>query len=407
MKKILFSLFVGLLASVHMFAGHHFESDLAKKHPQLDITDIYVFKAPNADKTVFIMAFNPKSHKDSLNNYATNGIYRFSIAGDANFSKGFSPTFTFKNGKMQFYIANTAEPALGELGKLIGEGPIDKMLKFSNGIDVWTGTAGDLFYGNAAGIAAFKNKMDAGVFDLTTFDVGQNGNVFKNLQSSVIVFEIPNQYLPKNIYYYASSAIEEAPNHWHRVNRIGHVLFPHTYLLDPQQKIVYLNSNHQVQDSVKTAIYDNVLKYVTAAGIQKDPKAYTDLLVARIYPDVMTYAVGTDAEYAINVTNGRPLKADAMDVALALLIGSDTPVDDKVHIILDRYQDNFPYVVPIDSAFATDAVTIETENLDLGFTNPEMTTPPKESANNTTLWFIVGIVVVLILVGLMARRKKK
>ena len=208
MKNIIlvFTLFI----FSNMFAGHHFESDLAKKNPQLDLTDIYVFKAPSADKTVFIMAFNPKSNKDSISNYAPNGIYRFCIGADKDFTKGFSPTFTSKNNKIQFYIANAAEPSVSELGTFIGEGPIDKALKFSNDIDVWTGTVHDLFFGNALGIDDFRNKMKEGIFDLTTFNIGQQGNVFEHLQSSVIVFQIPNKYLPQNIHYYATTAVEES-----------------------------------------------------------------------------------------------------------------------------------------------------------------------------------------------------
>ena len=413
MKKIvLFSIFY-LFGLGNMFAGHHFESDLAKKNPQLDLTDIYVFKAPDADKTVFIMAFNPKSKKDSISNYASNGIYRFCIGIDKDFSKGFSPTFTFKNNKIQFYIANSPEPSVSELGTFIGEGPIDKTIKFTNGIDLWTGTVYDLFFGNALGIDVFRNKMKDGIFDLSAFNIGQQGNVFENLESSVIVFQIPNKYLSKNIHYYATTAVEESANHWHRVNRIGYVLFPHTYLLDPEKKYIYLNSNHETQTDVYQAIYDNVLKYVTAAGFQKNPKIYTEQLLVRIYPDVMSYQVGTDAVYEINNINGRPLRADAMNVALALLIGAETPVDDQVNIINDRYQDTFPYVVPIDSNYSdsNNIVEVNANHLDFNFNDKNQDVGNQVENNSSSLsittWTILGVVLLLIIIGYSIRRKNK
>ena len=347
MKKIL-SLFIMLFFINQTFAGHHFDSELARRFPQLDLTDIFVFKSATPNKTVFIMAFNPKSQKNSFDNYATNGIYRFNIGKNANFSKGISPTFTFKDGKIQFYLANKAEPKINKTGKFIGEGPINKKLEFSNGVNLWTGTVYDLFQGNSKGLGMFRNNAKDGIFDLSVFNVGEEGNVFHMLPSTVIVLEMPNKMLPDKLYYYASTSVEEEPNHWHRVNRIAHVLFPHLYLLDNEKKNKYLNSFHQEDADVKEAIYDNVLNYVTLAGIQKNPVDYTNSLLKQIYPDVLTYDVNTDAVYSVFKINGRPLKADAMDVALALLIGSDTPVDDKVSINFDRFQDSFPYVVPID-----------------------------------------------------------
>jgi len=411
MKNKILKIFLALIFTSKIFGGHHFESDLAKKNPQLDLTDIFVFKSPNTDKTVFIMAFNPRSQKDSLSNYSTNGIYRFYIGFDPAFSKGFSPTFTFKDGKIKFYISNVAEPSIAELGAFIGEGPVNRELKFSNGINLWSGTVLDLFFGNSKGINVFRNNMNEGIFDLSAFDVGEEGNVFKSLASSVIVFEIPNKLLPKNIYYYASTALEEGPNHWHRVNRIGHVLFPHTYLLDKDMKIKYLNSNHEVQNDVKIAIYNNVLQYVTAAGLQKDPKGYTESLLSKIYPDVMTYTVGTEADYTINLINGRPLRADAMDVTLGLLIGSSIPIDDKVGVNLERYQDVFPYVVPIDKSY-TDAknkvVNIDVNALNINFHNNEdiAQNVTKTESDNSVLIILI-VVLLLIITGFVIRNKKK
>lgn len=353
-KRHFKSLFLSVLfctLAIQLNAGHHFETELSRKYPQLDLTDIFVFKSKTPGKTVFIMAFNPKSQMGSLKNYSDSGIYRFNIGANTKFSKGLSPTFTFKNNMLQFYIADKAEPDIDVTGKFIGEGPINRQLELANGINIWTGTVHDLFQGNAKGIALFRENMNKDIFDLSVFNVGEAGNVFHNLLSTVIVLEMPNEMLPKKMYYYATTALEEGPNHWHRVNRIAHVLFPHTYLLDDRAKIKYMNSFHQEDADVREAIYDNVLKYVTFAGIQKNPKSYTNKLLKMIYPDVMTYTVGTDAIYTVDKVNGRPLQADAMDVALALLIGSKVPIDDHVSVNFERFQENFPFVVPVDKSY--------------------------------------------------------
>lgn len=403
MKKRLFTIFIFLGFTINILAGHHFESDLAKKFPQLDLTDIFVFKSSTPNKTVFIMAFNPTSQKNTQSNYASNGIYRFSIGSNPNFTDGLSPTFTFKNNQLQFYIANKPEPSLAETGEFIGQGPIDKKLEFSNGINIWTGTVLDLFQGNAVGIDAFRENAAKGIYDLKVFDIGEEGNVFKQLPSTVIVMEIPNEMLPKKIFYYASTSVEESKNHWHRVNRIANVLFPHTYLLDDQAKFKYLNSNHEVDPSVKEAIFKNVLNFVTIAGYQKDPKKYTDQLIERIYPDVLTYTVGTDAIYGIETRNGRPLQDDAMNIALALLVGSDQPIDDKVSVNLARFQSNFPYVVPIDDS-KLETIKIEVAN------DTNISTSPSEINKNkqyALFYYLGGLLVVLAVIFSIIRVKNK
>lgn len=405
-KKILLGVLLTLISSLNMFAGHHFESDLARKYPQLDLTDIYVFSSSTPGKTVFIMSFNPQSKKDSLGNYSSAGIYRFCIGGDASFSTGISPTFTFNNNKIQFYLPKEAEPAINFTGTMMAEGPINRQLELSNGIKIWTGTVLDLFQGNAGGIGPFKEQAAKGKFDLSTFDVGEKGNIFANLPSSVIVLELPNEMLPKKFFYYATTSVEMEANHWHRVNRISHVLFPHLYLLDQNIMGKYTDANHEVDEELTSSIYNNILHYTKIAGFQKDPEAYAKALVKQIYPDVLTYEVGTDAEYSIARRNGRPLQADAMNIALALLVGSENPIDDKVSIILERYQDVFPYVVPIDSEYinATNKVvkiTVDSENTK--FTDGSI---ESEGKDMKVLWYVIGGIVVFLILILLIKKKK-
>lgn len=245
---------------------------------------------------------------------------------------------------------------MNSTGVLVAEGPINKQIQLSNGIQFWTGTALDLFQGNAKGIGAFKNQASKGLYDLSTFDIGEAGNVFASLSSSVIVLEVPNEMLPPTIYYYATTALPIEPDHWHRVNRIGYVLFPHLYLLDQDKMGTYIEANHEIDPDLKKAIYSNVLHYTTIAGYQTNAEQYADSMINNIYPDVVPYKVGTPAVYAVQQINGRSLYDDAMDVALALLVGSPEPIDDKVSVKPERFQKEFPFVVPIDDAYnqATD-----------------------------------------------------
>lgn len=399
-KTFIFLLF--FVSSSLFFAGHHFDSELAKKHPQLDLTDVFVFKSSKPGKTVFIMSFNPKSKKDSLTNYSSKGIYRFCIGADKNFRKGISPSFTFKNNKLQFYIANQAEPEISETGKFIGEGSINSILNFNNGIKIWSGTVLDLFQGNSGGLRIFKENIKDGKFDLSVFDLGEKGNVFNSLSSTVIVLEMPNEMLPKKIFYYGTTVIEESPNHWHRVNRISHVLFPHLYLLDQKKLVRYLNSNHQIDEDIRMAIFDNVYHYAKLSGYNKNPKQYANSVVDNIYPDILSYEVGTEAVYTVRKMNGRPLQADAMDVALAVLLGSKTPIDDKVAINLERFQYDFPYVIPIDNSY----VMAKENSVDVKDVFEDKNGDSlKDGESDSLSWFVIGGLILCPILLFVTKRK--
>jgi len=353
--KIKNRIIVLLLAPIALFfltAGHHFETDLAKKYPEMDLLDLFVFKSTESNKTVLLADINPKSKKDSFN-FSSKGIYKFHIAKNKEFDKGQLFSFTFKNNEVQMYWDDQPENSLHETGTLIAKGPINRVLELDNGIKIWTGTTHDNFQGNAVGAEAFKHKvLEKKEYDLSTFDVGEKGNFFGKGNAAVIVFEIPNEFLPEDIFYYASTSLEEEPGHWHQVNHIANVLFPHFYMgYDDKLRSKYGSQGAVVDEEIKQNVIENLSNYVNAAGIQKDTDAYLKQLMERIYPDIVPYKIGTKAHYGMEKFNGRPLHEDAMNVTLGLMVGSETPIDDKVAIKLERYQPNFPYTIPIDKAY--------------------------------------------------------
>lgn len=403
------------IALIFLTAGHHFETNLAKKYPQMDLTDMFVFKSSEPNKTVFFLDVNPKSVKDSFN-YLDNGIYKFHIAADKEFKKGQMFNFTFKNNEMQFYWDDEPENNWNETGVLIAEGPINKIIKLDNGIKIWTGTTQDNFQGNAEGVEAFKhNVLEKSIYDLSVFDVGEEGNWFGQGNASVIVFEVPNELLPKKIFYYASTSLEEEPGHWHQVNHIGNVLFPHFYMGNSDEiRSKYGSQGAVIDEEVKQNAIENLTKYVTLAGIQKDPKAYINQLMERVYPDIVPYEVGTTAHYGMEKFNGRPLHEDAMNVVLGLMVGSETAIDDKVAIKLERYQPNFPYTIPIDKAYndATEKTVIVTAKNKIGEdemmdneASQEKGSETEGGSSNIWKYILIGIVVLFGVFILVSKKK--
>ena len=396
-------------------SGHHYETALALKYPKLDLHDIWVFETGNLASTAFVMSFNPTTQKNG-DNFSQNGLYHFHIAQDKELDQGITLTFEFEEDRVNVYVCDTPVPEIGSKGTLVGKGPVNKILAFSNGLKLFTGANQDPFQGNAYGIDAFKRAaIEEGTFDLSAFDVGEEGNVFGASNSAIISFEIPNELLPKTIHYYASSDLSEE-DHWHQVNTIGHVLFPHMYLVGDEENTRKQSISPKESADMHKEVSDAFNLFVGLSKMKPDPRAYGDSLASIILPDVVSYQIGTKAHYGLNKRNGRHLKDDAMDVALALMIGADEPVDDKVAMKPERISSEFPYIVPIDDAYINaENKTMVVEALtSLPFNSKDPTNQDEEAAiseegnSGSSLMnyrFLIPVLVIGLVIFLIIRLK--
>ncbi|MES2705110.1 MAG: hypothetical protein V4726_00775 [Verrucomicrobiota bacterium] len=326
-----------LLAPLSAPAGHHGDTALAREHPQFDTQDIFAFPAPEGKKTVFALTFNPKGKAGDAATFGAKGLYNIHIGADANLSKGLTFTVTYKGTHVHVYESSSAFPEMSKKGTLIGETEIGKPQTLKNGMRVWTATVQDPFPGNGAGIGLLKKAAAEGKFDADAF--ATPGNLFAKGVSGGIVLEVPNSLLPEKIHYCASTAAEIEPGHWHRINRIGHVLLPHLYLADEQQKEIQDSSDISTDLERKSKVVAVIEKYTALAGAQKDPKAYAEAWAARILPDSVPYTVGTPAAYKLPDLNGRALSDNAMDTAVEILVGKPFPANSGEP---DKFTKEFP-----------------------------------------------------------------
>jgi mono/diheme cytochrome c family protein len=323
------------------YAGHHFESKLALEHPQYDMTDVYVFRATEPGKTVVIMCMNPTTQPGKAD-FGKSGLYSFHFGHDRELKDGRTITFKFDGAKMNLGISQGANPKLGEQGEVKSSGAIGETVECPSGIRWWSGAVNDPFFGNGIGLQAFKAAVEKGEYKPELFNNGDQSNaLFGGKQVSAIVMEVPDEFLGKKIYYYATSAWYDH-DHWHQVNRIAHVLLPHLYLDTPEHNKAQ-NEGRPINDKMRRQwVNDVVLKFAKASG-RKDAAAYAEKITNLIMPDVVPYVIGTEASYGIAWLNGRKLSDDAMDTAMELLTGRF--IDDYVRPT-GHYQHDFPYLVP-------------------------------------------------------------
>ena len=333
-----------LFISPTTIASHHFESMLAQQNPQFDLTDLFVFESEKAGYTSFMIDINPTTSNDGKALFAENGVYNIHIAKDRQLQNGgLTITAYVKGDALIFGIVDDANPAVGSKGKQIGSATIGQTVTFKDGIRVWSGAARDPFVGNSAGIIAFREKLAQGKLDLSSFKEGVD--LFASLHSSIIVVEVPNSMLPKQMYVYASSAMYLVDK-WVQVNRLANPLMTHLFMANnPMEIAEHVGHRPDMDLNRSYAVSAMVLRAITLDKQQPDPVKYADQVAAQLLPDMIPYQAGTKAIYSFEVINGRKPSDDAMDAVLSLFMGRK--VTDNANTF-DRHPKKFPYVVPVN-----------------------------------------------------------
>lgn len=327
--------------------GHHFSTDLARKHPQLDLTDVYAFESDLPGKTCLVLIANPKSKLGASDNFSTDAVYKFNLGADKLHRDGLAYTVRFSSGAATVGLVKNSADSLGFAGQDVGAAQLNQVTELPTGLRFWAGTVRDPFFGNQDGLHELREAFAKGALDLNAFKRHAGQSPFAGIVSSAIVLEIPNELLPPTIYYYASVDWRDH-GHWHRANRVAHVLVPHLYLFSTTDEQRSARNEHlpAFDSQWRDLAAETIEKYARLAGFQPDPAAYAKRIANSILPDAVPYKIGSEAHYGLDGANGRKLTDDAMDAVLSWVVGA--PVNDGVEQPDGRVAANFPFVVPAD-----------------------------------------------------------
>jgi Domain of unknown function (DUF4331) len=326
--------------------GHHFSTELARQHPQLDLTDVYAFESDQPGKTCLAMILNPRSKAGAADNFSPEALYKFHLGADPLQSQGLTFTIRFGEGSAHIGLLRESHDSLGLAGTPVGAAQLHEVQPLGDGLRFWAGTVKDPFFGNQNALTILRQSAAAGVLKLDAFKQHAGESPFTGITSSAIVLEVPNDQLPPTIHYFASVDWFDH-GHWHRSNRVAHVLVPHLYLFDASDaqrahRHEHLPAEDHQHHSLAIATIE---RYSRMAGFQGDPQAYARRLVQTLLPDAVPYRIGTPARYGVEGANGRKLSDDAMDTALSWVMGG--PVSDEVSQPEGRVTQHFPFVVPV------------------------------------------------------------
>ena len=123
---------------------------------------------------------------------------------------------------------------------------------------------------------------------------------------------------------------------------VAHLLARRHRLLRPS------NTRHPSEDVTAAAKYigEQVAAVVAAAGTSDDPQGYGQTVARDLFPDVLSYVVGTPAVYGFAARNGRTRADNAPEAMLSLVTNTAVPSGLKPAVAQDQRTSSFPYVVP-------------------------------------------------------------
>jgi hypothetical protein len=338
--------------------SHHLDTPLAAKTGQLYIDDLYVF--PRQGGTVFIMDVN--SNVNGLHSepgFHPEARYEFKV----HFDGAAYETLTFRvsfgapdsDGRQALRLhALTGDEARADAaaGELVLEGRTGETATAS-GTRLWAGRIADSFYIDLSLLSMIDDAVAKGTApDLSGWRPREASNSFAGTIVESIVLEIPHSH-PQlrpgaRTGVWCATKLATDGGGWRQINRGGHpMMWPIFWPTDTDFSSP-ANTRHPSADVSADAkhIGDQVAAVVAAAGTSADPRGYGQTVAAELFPDVLSYVVGTPASYGFAGRNGRTLADNAPEAMLSLVTNMAVPSGLSPSTAKDQRAGDFPYVVP-------------------------------------------------------------
>ena len=108
------------------------------------------------------------------------------------------------------------------------------------------------------------------------------------------------------------------------------------------------NTRHPSEDfhAEGKPIADLIASAVAASGTSADPEGYGQTVARELFPDLLSYVVGTPATYSFAARNGRTLADNAPEAMLSLVVNTAVPSGLRPAVAEKLRTNKFPYVVP-------------------------------------------------------------
>jgi hypothetical protein len=296
------------------FAADHLEAPALQGQGSVDIADLFLFQAPDANNSVMILTVNPFAGSASGTTFNSNASYQFQFDNDGDnvADISYSAVFAAAAGGSQNYTLSRTDSAGTST---IGTGVTGVASSTTNGGTVQAGTFDDPFF-----------------FDLNGFNNGFNftgEDTFAGANISAIVFEIDSADFLGGSNNVGAQAVTTLGGT--RADRMGRPAIA-TALLASNRRDAY-NAGDPAND------FNDFGAEVNAAIAGLSDQANADALTPVLLPDLLTY----DASNAGGYLNGRRLDDDVIDASLNLL-SAGAVTGDGVDGNDRQFRSVFPYL---------------------------------------------------------------
>jgi Domain of unknown function (DUF4331) len=338
--------------------SHHLDTPLARQNGRLYIDDLYVF--PGHHSTVFVMDVNSTiTGPDIQHGFHPDGRYELKIHLDDGEFEELTYRVSFgeadSSGRQALQLhALTGNDARDDnaTGTLVLDGRTGASAGM-NDTRLWAGRIRDPFYIDLAQLgtvnAAFKNGT---AVDRSAWNAADAKNSFADTTVESIVIEVSHQHpqlhAGARIGVWCATKLATDAGGWRQINRAGHPMMWPIFWPDDTDFSNPANDRHPSADLNADGKYiaDAVTSVVAASGTSDDAPAYGQAVARALFPDVLSYEVGTLATYGFATRNGRTLADNAPEVMFSLVLNT-AMTSGLGPSVSQRYRaGNFPYVVP-------------------------------------------------------------
>jgi hypothetical protein len=337
--------------------SHHLDTPLARQNGQLYIDDLYVF--PGDRSTVFVMDVNSTiTGPDVQRGFHPEARYEFKVHFDGADFEALTYRVSFgeadSDGRQPLQLhALTGQDAREDsaVGALVLEGRTAATATGPN-TRLWAGRVGDSFYIDLSLLSLVNSAVRNGTaLDLSGWRPEKAQNSFAGTTVESIVLEVSHQH-PQlrpgaHIGIWCATKLATDSGGWRQINRGGHPMMWPIFWPDDTQFTNPANTRHPSEDFNADGKYigDLIAAAVAANGTSDDPQGYGQTAARELFPDVLSYVVGTPATYSFAARNGRTLADNAPEAMLSLVLDTAVRSGLKPSVSKHLRDRNFPYVV--------------------------------------------------------------
>ncbi|TCL62915.1 DUF4331 family protein [Rhizobium sp. BK251] len=339
--------------------SHHLDSPLARQDIRLDITDLYVFRgevgtafAINVCHSIFGPIPAPGYHPE--------GMYEFKVDLDGDAIEDITYRVTFDEldaeGHQRFVLrridgSDAVDP--DAQGTILAQGVTGETTTLPSGLRIWAGKAGDPFWIEPDVLHAVGHAFQDGTkIDLSGWDPAKAKNLFAGHTVYSIVLEVPDRELvdsataDKKVGIWAVATLATDAGGWRSINRIGLPMIHPLFTQFNEDLGNRLNAGRPADDfaTYGEVVTTAIAGVVAANGTAEDPRGYASRVARRFFPNILPYAVGTQAVFGFAEWNGRSLIDNTPDVMYS--IAASAPVHQGIgkESVTAKPSETFPYV---------------------------------------------------------------